>query len=190
MARAPIQIIEPVLESDYRDAHKLVEDNLFKHDLTVKDLKKSSSGELLVAKKDSKVLGVLNMRRPGKIFEELPKNHFCLDQISVPKEKIGYIALVSVTKDAQKKGIGKKLIAKGLEYQKKWKAEAVVVHASLSSPGNASEKLFKSFDFHPLKIHKAPWHDYSLKVGKKGFECVFCGNPCVCDELEMVKYLS
>jgi GNAT superfamily N-acetyltransferase len=112
-----------------------------------------------------------------------------LDKIKFSKKDLGYIALVSVEKDFQGQSIGKKLVKKALEVQKEWGSKAILVHASKSSGGNASEKLFSFFGFIPIYLHEKPWREYSKEKGPKGFWCNFCGNPCICDELEMVKYL-
>lgn len=184
-----IKIIEPILERDFEAAHKLVEENLYKHDLAVEDLKQASSGELLIAKDGDKVIGLLNMRRPGKIFKELEDKYFHLKELKPFKSETGYIALVTVDKKYQGQGIGKLLVERAIEIQKEWDVSAIIVHASKSSPGNGSEKLFANFGFVPVHLHKQAWHDYSVEKGPEGFWCNFCGNPCKCDELEMVKYL-
>ena len=184
-----INIIEPILESDFEAAKKLVEDNLYKDINLQKQLRESSAGEVLVAKIDERVVGMLAMRRPGKVFKEIGDRYFEPENLKIGKDKIGYIALVSVDAEYQGHGIGKKLVARAIVSQKNWNASEIIAHASESSPGNASERLFSSFAFIPTKLHKQPWHDYSLKEGPEVFLCNFCGCPCKCDELEMVKYL-
>lgn len=179
----------PVTEKDFHEVFALVEENLFKNDLALEEFKKASVGDILIVRNSDRVIGMLHMYRPGKVFEEIEEKYFDPKNISGDKSKIGYIALVSVEKNAQGKGIGKLLVEKALESTREWGAEKVIVHVSKSSPGNASEKLFASFGFVPTKLHKAPWQEYSLRRGPKGFWCNFCGNPCHCDELEMLKDL-
>ncbi len=184
-----IKITNPITQQDYEAALRLIEENLYKWDMTIEKIQSSAQGELLLAKDNDKVVGMLNMRYPGKIFEEIDDEFFALDKIELEKKDIGYIALVSIRKDFQGKGVGRQLVKKTIKQQKEWGSKAIIVHASKSSPGNASEKLFFSFGFEPIKLHKQPWHEYSQEKGPKGFWCQFCGNPCTCDELEMVKYL-
>ena len=186
MSKQSIKIAEPVLERDFESALELVEANLFKYDLSLDELKSAALGEILVAKKANKVIGMLNMRYPGKIFTEMADDYFCLSRVTCPKSKIGYIALISIDQEFQGQGVGKKMIKKAVTQQKKWGAEAIVVHASQNSPGNGSEKLFASFGFIPTHLHKAPWLEYSKEKGPTKFWCHFCGNPCKCDQLEMV----
>jgi ribosomal protein S18 acetylase RimI-like enzyme len=181
-----VLITEPVLEKDYQEALRLVEANLFKGGLSLDDLKSASCGELLVAKAGEKVIGMLRMWYPGTAFSVFGENHFFLEKIGVPKRKVGYIALISVSEACQGRGVGKKLVQKAIKYQSAWGARAVIVHASQNSPGNASEKLFAFCGLRPVVLHKAPWLEYSREAGPKKFLCVFCGNPCRCDELEMV----
>ena len=184
-----ITITEPILKAEYKDALRLVEENLLERDLTLEELENGSAGELLIAKNGKKVVGMLSMRHPGKIFREIEDKYFYLKDVRSPKESIGYIALVSVDKNAQKQGIGKALVTKAIEIQKEWGAEAIIAHASQNSPEHASEKMFAACGFTPTHLHKQPWHDYSLEKGPEGFQCHFCGNPCTCDELEMILYL-
>lgn len=184
-----IKIIEPVLASDFEDALSIVEDTIMRHDIKLEYLTGSSSGEMLIAKSGEKVVGMLKQFRPGKIFLEMPDKHFSLDLIGCKKPEIGYITLVAIRKDYQGRGIGKKLVDEALRLQKEFGSKCVGVHCWQGSPGNASQKLFESFGFEPLKMHKSPWEEYSKKKGPKGYWCPVCGNPCVCDELEMVKYV-
>jgi len=146
-------------------------------------------GEILVAKDGDKVVGMICQKRPGKIFSELPDEQFDLNSYRVAKNDIGFIILIAVYPKYQGRGIGKLLVAKAIEYQKQFGAKAVGIHAWQNSPGNGSQKLFEFFGFSALKMHKAPWLSYSKKAGPKGYLCPVCGNPCKCDELEMVKYL-
>jgi ribosomal protein S18 acetylase RimI-like enzyme len=161
-----------------------------KYDIDSDYLLRSSSGELFVAKDGNKVVGMIKMLRPGKIFGELPDKHFSLKKIKCQKNEIGYVTLIAIEPKYQGKGIGKKLVEKGLKEQKIFGSKCVLVHAWQGSPGNASEKLFKSLGFEPLKLYKSPWEKHSKVVGPKGYWCPVCGNPCVCDELEMVKYIN
>lgn len=185
-----IKIIQPVLAIDFEDAFKLFEKTIMKYDIDAEYLKRSSVGEIFVAKDQDKVVGMIKMRHPGKIFEELDERHFSLKKIKCKKSEIGYVTLIAVEPENQRNGIGKELLKKGIEEQKEFGSKCVVVHAWQGSPGNASQKLFESFGFEPLKMHKSPWKEYSEKKGPKGYWCPVCGNPCVCDELEMVKYLE
>ena len=185
-----VKVIEPIIEQDFQAAFALIEENLFKNDYsTMEEMRGASFGELLVAKKDDQVVGMLYMRRPGKIFEEIEDKYFSLKNYNVSKEKIGYIALVSVRKSDQGKGIGTKLLQRALVLQEEWGAKVICVHASKSSPGGASEKLFSKAGFTPMFLHEKPWYEYSIEKGPEGFWCNFCGNPCVCNELEMAKEL-
>lgn len=188
MKHEEIKISEPILESDFQEALKLVEDQLFYFSEMMADLKGSSSGELLLAKLGGEVVGMLHMRRPGKIFKEIEDKYFDPKNLS-EKDETGYISVVAVAKECQGQGVGKRLVLKALELQKEWGAKKMIVHASKSSPDNSSEKLFSSLGFVAGKLHKAPWAEYSMECGPEKFQCNFCGNPCKCDELEMVKYL-
>lgn len=183
-------IAMPVTEEDFESVAKLVRENIVKDvNLGVQYLKKLSLGEILIAKDRDKIVGMISQKRPGNIFEELPDENFDLKNYKFDKKDIGFIILVVVDPKYQGKGIGKSLVKEAIKYQKIFRAKAVGVHAWQNSPGNGSQKLFESFGFFALKMHKSPWLAYSKKVGPKGYFCPVCGNPCKCDELEMVKYL-
>lgn len=183
-------ITEPVTEEDFESVAKLVRENIVKDvNLGVQYLKKLSLGEILIAKDRDKIVGMISQKRPGNIFEELPDENFDLKNYKFDKKDIGFIILVVVDPKYQGKGIGKSLVKEAIKYQKIFRAKAVGVHSWQSSPGNGSQKLFESFGFRPIKMHKSPWLEYSKKAGPKGYWCPVCGNPCKCDELEMVKYL-
>ena len=183
-------ITEPILESDFVNVLRIVEENICRDKNFDSDYFKSLSfGEVLLAKFDNEVVGVLTQRRPGRIFQELSDKFFALDQIKSYKSEIGFIVLVSVDPKYQKKNIGKKLVKKALKLQAEWNSKAVGVHSWQASPGGGSQKLFESCGFQALKLHKSPWLEHAKKVGPKGYWCVVCGHPCGCDELEMIKYL-
>lgn len=187
---ADISIAYPTTEKDYADIVSLVESNLYKEKSLLDEIKEASVGEVMIAKKDGLIVGMLSMRRPGKIFKEIEDKYFDLNALECSKDDTGYIALVAVKKKMHGQGVGKLLVKKAIELQNEWDAKAIVVHASQSSPGHAADRLFSSFGFVPTKLHTAPWHDYSKEAGPDGFWCNFCGNPCKCDELEMVYYIK
>ncbi len=183
-----IKIDLPILEKDYKQALKLLHDNIARDSSCGLDyLKSGSEGEVLIAKVGDEIVGVLKQNRPGKIFNELPDEHFDLENTRANKNEIGYISWIAIDQKYQGRGIGKKLVDKALKYQRKWKA--VIVHCWQKSPGNASQKLFEKAGFKTQKMFKSPWHNYSKKAGPENYWCVVCGNPCICDELEMVKYI-
>ena len=185
-----IQIEYPVIAKDFNDLLKIISLNLvFDKNMTTEYFQSLSSGEILLAELDGKIVGALVHRRPGKIFFELPDEHFDLEHINYSKKDLGYIAIVVVDSKHQGKGIGKLLLNEALNLQKDFGSKAVIVHCWQSSPGKGSEKLFRSAGFEALKVHKQPWHEYALEVGSEGHLCAACGNPCTCDELEMIKYL-
>lgn len=185
-----IKIELPILKSDFEELIKIVSENLvFDKNLTEEYFQSMSSGEILLAWENTKLVGAIVARRPGKIFSELKDGHFDLENIKFHKKDLGYVAIVVVDKDCQGKGIGKILLKEALKYQKHFGSKAVITHCWQSSPGHGSQKLFTSFGFEPLKVHKRPWYEYAKKVGSQGHQCIVCGNPCACDELEMVKYL-
>lgn len=185
-----IKIVEPVTKNDFIDSLHLVEKNIIRDKGWGLDYyMHRSSGEIFVARLGNKIVGTLVQRRPGGIFDELPDQYFDLENIKADKQQIGFIVLVAIDPKYQGQGIGGKLLSKALSLQKEWKSKCVGVHCWQSSPGNASERLFRKFGFEPLKMHKAPWLEYSIKLSLKDFECPVCGCPCKCDELEMVFYL-
>lgn len=185
-----IRITEPITDEDFESAAELVEKNIVADtNLGVQYLQKLSVGEILVAKDGDKVVGMISQRRPGNVFNEIPDENFDLKNYKFGKADIGFIILVAVDPKYQGRGIGKQLGAEAMKYQGDFGAKAVGVHAWQNSPGNGSQKLFESLGFLTLKMHKSPWLAYSKKAGPKGYWCPVCGNPCKCDELEMVKYL-
>jgi ribosomal protein S18 acetylase RimI-like enzyme len=186
--KTKIRIEEPILKSDFKQALKIIEDTIMRYEVNLDYLINSSTGELLMAKDGDIVVGVLKQFRPGKVFNIFPEGHFALEKIKCEKEDIGYISIVAINPNLQGRGIGKQLVEKALMLQKDLGSKCVGVHCWQGSPGNGSQKLFESFGFEPLKIHKSPWKEYSKKKGPKGYWCPACGNPCICDELEMVKY--
>jgi len=180
----------PVLELDFKAIVKLVAKNITKDVSCGIDYYKSSSlGEVIIVKHNDQVIGMIKQSRPGKIFEESEDKHFYLKNIKAKKKDIGYISWLAVAEGYQGEGIGKKLVREALKYQKEWGSKAVVVHCWQASPGNASQKLFKKMGFSSLKMHIRPWGEYSKNLGAKKYWCVVCGNPCFCDELEMIKYI-
>lgn len=180
----------PVLAEDYLQALQLVNENVaFDINFDLEYLQSLAVGEIFVAKNNNKVVGMLAARRPGAIFDELPEKHFSLQKIKFPKEDMGWITLVAVDPNQQGRGIGKILLEAGLKQQKEFGAKCVGAHCWQGSPGNASLKLFKKFGFSELKLHKKPWEKYSKDLGKKSYWCPVCGNPCVCDDIEVIKYL-
>jgi len=190
MAEKIYKIDIPLLESDFRAIVNLVGENITKDINCGIDYYKSSSlGEVIIARNNDQVIGMIKQSRPGKIFEELEDKHFDLKNIKANKGDIGYISWLAVAESYQGEGIGKKLVREALEYQKEWGSKAVVVHCWQASPGNASQKLFKKLGFSSLKMHIRPWEEYSKSLGAKKYWCVVCGNPCICDELEMIKYI-
>lgn len=184
-----IEITEPILKQDYLACIDLIEDNIVKYDTKLDWLESFSAGDIKIAKIGDEIVGAIIMRKNGKIFEDYEIQYFDLDHIKCPENKYGFIAYLVVKKDFQRLGIGKKLVKAGIKYLKEMGCEAIGVHCWQSSPGNASELVFRSFGFEPLKMHHAPWKDISEKKGPKEFWCVHCGNPCICDELEMILYL-
>lgn len=184
-----LQIIQPIAEQDFVDVLKLTSENIVTDiNYGIEHIKKLSLGEVLLVKVDNKIVGAIVHCRPNKTFIRNDENHFDLENIKSNKDKIGYIEVVVVDSDFQRMGIGKILIEEALKLQKSWKTKAVSVHCWQGSPGNGSEKLFTKLGFTKLKMHKSPWLKHSKKLKGK-YSCVLCGNPCKCDELEMVKYL-
>jgi len=184
-----IKITEPILKQDYLACIALIEDNIVKYDTKLEWLESFSVGDIQIAKNRDQIVGVIIMRRNGKMFDDYEEKYFDLEHIECPKEKFGYIVYISVKKSFQGQGIGKKLVKTGLKHLKESGCKAVGVHCWQSSPGNASQKIFESLGFIELKLHKSPWLEISKKLGPKEFWCVHCGNPCICDELEMILYL-
>ncbi len=184
-----VKILEPITEEDFQSALELLHDNIFKDaNYNIEYVQSLSLGEVLVAKANNEVVGALMHYRPGKIFNRLEDKHFDLKNINAMKKEIGYIEVLVVSKKNRRKGIGKALTAKAMEYQKDWGSKAVDVHCWQSSPNKGSEKLFTKLGFTSLKMHIAPWFEYSQRLKDK-YHCVVCSNPCKCDDLEMVKYL-
>lgn len=185
-----IVITEPVLESDFHEAFEIIKENLADWaDHRAESLKDLSFGEVLVAKNDGKVAGVLEQRRPGKVFGEMKDKYFAFEKIHADKNNIGHINIIAVAKNHQAKGVGKLLLKRALELQHDFGAKCVNTFVWQQSPGMRSQKLFEGFGFEAIQLLEHPWFEYSKKVGLDKFKCVICGNPCKCDELEMVKYL-
>ncbi len=185
-----IKIDLPILEKNFKQALKILHDNIARDSSCGLDhLKSGSIGEVIVARDGDNIVGALKQSCPGKIFYELPEEHFDLGNIRVEKNRIGYICWIAIDKKYQGKDIGEKLVDKALKYQNEWQAKAVIVHCWQNSPGNASQKLFEKVGFEAQKMFKSPWYKYSQEVGPKNYWCVVCGNPCICDELEMIKYI-
>jgi ribosomal protein S18 acetylase RimI-like enzyme len=189
ISKMKIKITEPVTEEDFVEAEKIIEENIVKSDENLDELKSLSVGEILIAKIGNEVVGMISMYRPGKVFKTTQAKFISLKKIKAEKSKIGYIMFLAVSKKHQGKGIGKKLAKAGIIKQQEFGAECVLTDAWQSSPNSASQKLFESLDFEAIKLHKQPWLEESKKAGRKKFTCIVCGNPCKCDELEMVKYL-
>ena len=153
-------------------------------------MKRSSTGEIFIARDGPMVIGMLKMFRPGKAFSEFPGKYITTRLIKAKKNKIGYIAFVAVEPLYQGHGVGKRLIAQAISTQKIFGADCIVAHAWQGSPGGVSERLFSSYNFESIKMHKSPWKKHSERRGPDGYWCQVCGNPCICDGLEMVRYLE
>ena len=180
----------PLTESDFSAVLEIVNKNIARDDKRdIEYYKSASVGEVLVAKDGQKVIGAIKQSRPGKVINEIGEEYLDLENIKVVKNDIGYISWLAVDKKYQKRKIGRLLIDNAMKYQKEWGSKAVAVHSWQGSPGSASQKLFEKTGFKPLKMHLSPWKEYSEKAGPKSYWCVVCGNPCVCDELEMIKYI-
>lgn len=184
-----IKIRKLITKQDLQAVIDLIEETIVKYITDLEYVESYSDGEILLAEQEGKIVGALMMRRPGKVHLEFKEEFLALDQYKCSKDKIGYIIYAAVDKSYQGQGIGKLLVKEGLKLQKEWGAGAVGVHAWQSSPENASQRLFEKAGFKPVKMHKSIWKDFSKKVGPKKYWCVVCGNPCKCDDLEMVKYL-
>jgi hypothetical protein len=90
----------PLLESDFRAIVKLVGENVTKDVNCGIDYYKSSSlGEVIIAKNNDQVIGIIKQSRPGKIFEELEDNHFDLDNIKAERETLGIYVGSRLTKN-------------------------------------------------------------------------------------------
>lgn len=190
MSEQSIKIDYPITNKDFQSIVKLVDRTIcIDQDYREEYFQGLSVGEVLVARDGERVVGAVAQCRPGKVFKQISDDHFDLENINYPKADIGFITLVAIDPDHQGKGIGKALVGRALEIQKEFRAKAVGVHCWQGSPGNGSQKLFEHFGFEPLKMHREPWKGYSREVGLEGYNCVVCGNPCTCDELEMIKYL-
>ena len=184
-----VKITEPITKQDYQSIIDLIEENIIKYVTTLKWLQSFAFGDIKIAKIDDKVVGAIVMTRNGKAFDDHDQKYFDVENIKCQKNKYGHITFIVVDKNFHGMGIGKKLVKAGIKYLKETGSSAIGVHCWQSSPGNASEKLFRSLEFEALKMHIAPWLEDSLKKGPKKSWCVACGYPCKCDELEMILYL-
>lgn len=189
MPNSKIQITEPVTEEDYRGALQIIDFNLTRV-LTLEDLKEEPIGRIFLAKIGSEIAGILKLKFPGETLSDYEEKCITLDKINATRGEIGCVQVVVVNKAFQGRGIGKRLLTKGLEVLKGAGARAVLAHIWLSSPGGASEKMFLSFGFRPIKTHKRVWYESSIKMGPARYQCAHCGNPCKCDALEMVLYID
>lgn len=183
-----IKITEPILESDFVKALSIVDRNLAVV-MSLNELKGLPVGRLFVAKIDGDVVGILKLNYPGEELSDYEENYISLDKISAKRDEVGCVVVVAVDAKFQKMGIGKLLMKKGILELEKSGAKAILTHVWMSSPGGASEKLFRSFGFLPIKLHENIWYESSKKMGPKKYSCAVCGNPCRCNALEMVKYL-
>jgi len=189
ISKPKVQIVEPIELQDFSSIIDLIEDNIVQHDTPMEWLESFASGEIKVAKIEGKIVGFIMFRFGGRVFDDYDEKYISLDKINCSRKELGYIVYIVVGKEHQGKGIAKRLAKIALDSLKKTGAKAVGVHCWAGSPGKASEKFFKTLDFDPIKLHKRSLCEYSRKLGPEGYWCVKCGNPCKCDELEMVKYL-
>lgn len=183
---ADIQIVEPILEKDFRMALKLADKNVVAKYLTLEALQELPMGELLVAKSEDKVVGMLSMRFPGRVFTEYGEEYFAIDKYKYDKKDVGFIILVATDEKYRRRGIAKKLLKKAIKLQKEAGAKAVGVFAWQGSPENSSEQFFAANGFKNLEMHHSPWLTMSKELGPEGYWCSVCGNPCKCDDLEMM----
>jgi len=183
-----VKILEPILESDFKEALRIVDDNLAVV-MSLSELENEPVGRLHLAKIDNKVAGVLNLKFPGEELSDYEEKCITLDKINAERNEIGCVVVVAVDSKFQKMGIGRKLIQKGLRELKKTGAKVALAHIWMSSPGGASKKSFESLGFEPVKLHEKIWFESSKKMGPEKYSCAKCGNPCRCDALEMIKYL-
>lgn len=185
-----IQINYPILKQDFLQADRIINKQVVRDsDWGIDYLQSLSMGEILLAKIENNVIGVIAQRFSGEIFKEMEDKYFSLEKFICEKCDYGYVVLIAVDKQYQSLGIGKQLLQQALMEQKKFGTKAVGVHCWQSSPSNASQKLFEGFGFKPLKLHIKTWYEHSKRVGVENFECAVCGNPCLCNDLEMIKYI-
>ncbi|MEI6498628.1 MAG: GNAT family N-acetyltransferase, partial [bacterium] len=102
------------------------------------------------------------------------------------KSEIGFVVLIAVDKHYRRLGIAQKLLNRAIKIQKEVGAKALGVCAWQGSPEGASEKFFAANKFETLQLHKSPWLEESGELGPEGYWCPVCGNPCKCDDLEMM----
>jgi len=181
-----IQIVEPILEKDFRAALKLADKNVVAKYLTLEALQELPMGELLVAKDVDRVVGMLSMRFPGRVFTEYGEKYFAIDKYKYDRKDVGFIILVATDEKYRRRGIAKKLLKKAIKLQKEAGAKAVGVFAWQGSPENSSEQFFAANGFKNLEMHHSPWLTMSKELGPEGYWCSVCGNPCKCDDLEMM----
>lgn len=181
-----IKIVLPLLQSDFQAVIDLIEDNIVKYDTHMEWLQKFASGEILLAKIDDQIVGAVIFAKHGKVLDIYPRELFSLDQIGCAFDEYGFILYLVVDKRYQGQGIGKKLVKRAISDMRKLGDKSIGVHCWSASPGKASERLFTSLGFEKIKTHMKPCYELSKKGGPEKFLCVVCGNPCHCDQEELI----
>ena len=126
------------------------------------------------------------MRFPGRVLDEFGEEYFATEKYKYDKKDVGFIILIATDEKYRRQGIAKKLLKKALKSQKESGAKAVGVFAWQGSPENSSERFFEANGFDKIEMHISPWLTISKELGPEGYWCPVCGNPCKCDDLEMM----
>jgi ribosomal protein S18 acetylase RimI-like enzyme len=176
--------------SDLNEIKRLIDASLGNEYISIEILHKyidnNNFGFVMTA--DENVVGfVLNdIKSLKELGEELSLDYKILSNIS-PENKVGLINVIVTDEKYQNKGIASELIKTSLDYYSSNNIENIYVEAWKTSTGQINiGNIMDRHNFKQIFEIENYWKDDSLKYG---FDCSFCGFPCVCSAIIYCKSL-
>lgn len=135
---------------------------------------------LLRENSTSEIVGIRLTLPPGNWYNEI--NKFSFSKWKIPPREMGYFKAHFIDPKYQRQGWGQKLTSLSINALKNYGAKGIVCHCWKESPNNSSFLYLRKMGFEQIAIHHKFW--FHIK-----YNCVRCGEPCLCSAIEMVKYL-
>lgn len=180
---------EIMSEHNFGDVLKLSDLIFGKDFLTRNDLgkqyslsKKSNLTNSIITRVENKVVGYQIIFAPGNWNEKTIGMDLQLKKFSFPLEYTAYAKTAIVHPNYQGRGLGSSMLSRGIDIARRQGAKAIISHAWANSPNNAAMKMLEKFGAKVLHVYKKRWHEDSLN---NKWNCSRCGNPCVCDSIEV-----
>ena len=166
---------------------KINGENYLNHDTLRKVLRKSRSKDVCCSRvlyelSSKELVGFRLTYAPGK-WE--PDKWCSVDKWGIPASEICYFKANMIDKDHRGAGLGSWLLALSISDTAKQGAKAGVTHIWSQSPENSAYNYFVKAGGQVIKNHPSRWNE---DCKNDGYICVYCGNDCHCDGIEMILY--